>query len=234
MPKRLVSLGSESVAVGYVRVSTDEQSLGPAAQRAALERWASSSGVRLVAVFEDVGVSGGAALDARPGLLEALDALAEHGAGALVVAKRDRLARDPMVAAMIEAAAKRSGAAVLSAAGEGNGDDPTAILMRRIVDAFAEYERLLIRSRTRAALGVKRSRGERVGEIPYGKRLAADGTHLEEHPAESRVLVLVRALRAEGLSLRAIAERLNAEGVAARGARWHTTTVVRLLEREAA
>lgn len=45
--------------------------------------------------------------------------------------------------------------------------------MRRIVDAFVEYERLVIRARTRAALTVKRSRGERIGGIPYGHQLAA-------------------------------------------------------------
>ncbi len=39
--------------------------------------------------------------------------------------------------------------------------------MRRIVDAFAEYERLLIKAHTRAALAVKRSRGEQTCDIPY-------------------------------------------------------------------
>ena len=45
--------------------------------------------------------------------------------------------------------------------------------MRGIVDVFAAYEREVIRARTRAALGVKRARGERTGEIPYGYRVAA-------------------------------------------------------------
>ena len=44
----------------------------------------------------------------------------------------------------------------------------------RMVDAFAEYERAIIRARTRAALAVKRGRGERTGEVPYGFRLAED------------------------------------------------------------
>lgn len=58
----------------------------------------------------------------------------------LIVAKRDRLGRDPMVVAMIESAVKRKGARIVSAAGEGtDSDSPTDILMRRMVDAFAEY-----------------------------------------------------------------------------------------------
>ena len=47
-----------------------------------------------------------------------------------------------------------------SAAGEGTDTDgPTDILMRRIVDAFGEYERLIIKARTKAAL-----RSRRAGE----------------------------------------------------------------------
>jgi DNA invertase Pin-like site-specific DNA recombinase len=221
--------------VGYVRVSTDDQALGPAAQREALARWCALHGAELVSVSEDLGVSGAAPLDRRPGLLEALDALGTNGATVLLVAKRDRLARDPIVAAMIEASVAREGARVASAAEAGTeGDDPSAILMRRMVDAFAEYERHMIRARTRAALAVKRTRGERVGQVPYGSRLAADGVHLEEHPEEARVVALVDELHAAGVSTRAIAARLEADGAPARGARWHRSTVRRLLDREAA
>ncbi len=233
MPHKRTPRGSPLRWIGYLRVSTEDQSLSPSAQRAALERFAAASGVELLAVFEDLGFSGADRLEDRPGLLAALDALAEEGAGALVVAKRDRLARDPLVAAMIEASAARAGAVVLSAAGEGNGEDPTAVLMRRIVDAFAEYERLLIRSRTRAALAVKRSRGELTGTPPLGTTVAEDGIHLAPALEEAAAVARVHALRAEGLSVRGIAERLDAEGAARRGKRWHPTTVARLLARPA-
>jgi DNA invertase Pin-like site-specific DNA recombinase len=218
--------------VGYVRVSTDDQALGPVAQRAALARWCAANGAELVECFEDVGVSGGAALDKRPGLLAALDALEAHGAGVLLVAKRDRLARDVMNAAMVERLTERVGARVRSAAGEGTeGDaaDPSAMLMRGMVDLFAQYERAMIRTRTRAALAVKRARGERTGSVPYGYALAADGRTLEANPAEAGAVALVRELRAEGLTLRAIGARLEAAGYAPRGgARWHPDTVARI------
>lgn len=44
---------SVTSAVGYVRVSTEEQVLGPDAQRAALEQWAVARHIELIAVFED-------------------------------------------------------------------------------------------------------------------------------------------------------------------------------------
>jgi DNA invertase Pin-like site-specific DNA recombinase len=223
-----------STVIGYVRVSTDDQALGPEAQRAALEAWAVRNGASLVAVFEDLGVSGGAPLDKRPGLLAAVDALADHGADALIVAKRDRLARDTMAAAMIERLADRAGARIVSADGVGDGDGPESLLMRRIVDAFAEYERALIRGRTRAALAAKKARGERAGEVPFGCRLADDGRTLEADAGEAAVVDAVRELRAAGLSIRGIAAELDRRGFRSRaGKPLAPTQVARILERAA-
>ena len=222
-----------SRAVGYIRVSKEEQCLGPEAQRAMIGRWCQSNGVELAATYQEE-LSGGTALDKRPQLLAALAALAQHDAGVLIVAKRDRLARDTMATGMIERLAERQGARVLSADGVANGEGPEAQLMRGIIDLFAQYERALIRSRTKAALQVKRGRGERVGRVPFGSRLGADGTHLEPDPEEQRTIALVRQLRADGRPLRAIVERLNTDGVPARGGRWHLTSVARLLRRESA
>jgi hypothetical protein len=50
------------------------------------------------------------------------------------------------------------------------------------------------------------------------------------HEEEAKVLALIKARRDEGMSLRAIVLELEAAGVASkRGARWHPTTVARLL-----
>jgi len=233
MPRRATPADPRR-AVAYLRVSTEDQANGPDAQRAAIARWASAAGVEVVAWHEDRGVSGAAPVDRRPGLLAALDALTSAGAGVLVVARRDRLARDVLVAASVEALLGRQGARVASAAGEGEGADPAAALMRSLVDAFAAYERALISTRTRAALGVKRARGERTGECPLGTR-ADDAGRLVADPDEARALALVDELRAGGLSIREIAAELTARGVPARGGgRWHATTVARALRRGAA
>lgn len=207
------------MAIGYVRVSTEEQALGPEAQRGALERWAASRGVRLAAVFEDQGISGGAPAEKRPGLLGALAALREHGAGLLVAAKRDRIARDTVIAAMVEQAAVRAGAGLTTADGSSDGAGPEGQLMRGIVDVFAQYERGVIRSRTRAALAVKRSRNERTGQVPYGYTLAADGVHVEENTSEQVIIAEVRALRAAGLSLRAVATECQRRRLLSRAAK---------------
>jgi site-specific DNA recombinase len=223
-------------AVIYARVSSEEQAtsgLGIEAQLDAARRWAGAQALDVVGPFVDEGVSGSVGLDKRPALLEAIAALTPGGV--LLVAKRDRLGRgDPLLIAMIEAAVKRKRCRIVSAAGEGTeGEDPSNILMRRLVDAFGEYERLIIGARTKAALRAKRARGERYGPTPFGSDLADDGRTLVDNPGELLALGQVRAWHAEGRPLRSIAAELDALGIRpkAGGATWSHSSVQRLLQR---
>lgn len=227
-----------TTAVVYTRVSTTEQAdsgAGLAAQEDAARRFAAAQGWTVAGVFTDAGVSGAAGLEKRPALLEAISTL-ERG-GVLLVAKLDRVSRgEPLAAAMIEAAVTRKGARIVSAAGEGTGsDDPTAILMKRMVMAFAEYERLIIGARTRAALQAKKRRGERMGQVPYGFAVAADGVKLEPVPAEQAVIEKLNQMRADGHTLRDIAAELTRQGFLTQEGKptWSHTTVSRILQRSA-
>jgi DNA invertase Pin-like site-specific DNA recombinase len=228
---RKVKAGDPKKVVGYIRVSTEDQALGPQAQRAALLAWCERQGSELLAIEDDLGVSGGSELDTREGFNKALRHIEDLGAGFLLIAKRDRLARDVVIAATAESLVKKLGATIVSADGVGAGDGPEAQLMRTLVDAFAQYERALIRYRTRAALAQKRGRGERTGEVPYGQKVTEDG-RLSLNPGEVHALERLRELRGQGLSMRQLAARMNEEGHPCRGTRWHLTTVQRLLSRE--
>ena len=150
--------GYLKVAIAYLRASTDEQLLSPDAQRACIRTWAVREQVKLAAWHLDLGVSSVAPVEARPALRNALLELPFHRAGLLVVARRDRIARDVVLAAQIEHAAARAGARLVSALGEGNGDSPADAFMRTVIDGAAQYERGLIRARTRSALAAKRAR----------------------------------------------------------------------------
>lgn len=223
--------GDPAQAVAYLRVSTDDQNLGPQAQAESIARWAKAQGVRVVSWHEDR-LSGGTAVDGRPALLEALAAIRRSGAGLLVAARRDRIARDVVIAATVEQLARDAGARVATADGLAAEDTPEGRLMRTLVDAFAEYERALIRARTKAALAVKRSRSERVsGRAPLGFRF--EGARLVADPNEGAVLQRVRQMKGRGLSLVRIADLLNSEGPTCRGGRWHVTTLARALRRAA-
>ena len=210
----------------YLRVSTEQQSQSGAGLDAQQDACARAAG-NLAGVYRDEGVSGSTRLDQRPGLLALIAAL-DNG-DTLIVAKRDRLGRDPLVVAMIESAVKRKGARIVSAAGEGtDSDSPSDILMRRLVDAFAEYERLIIGARTKAALQAKKQRGERTGSVPYGYR-CDDGTNLIPDADEQDIVRQVQRLKNEGLSLRAIARRLTSLGKPSRGTGWHPQTIKNIL-----
>ena len=231
-------MGNVICAVGYVRASTDDQPNSPAVQTGALIAWAARCGAQLVETFSDVGISGAAPLDERPGLLAALEVVAGLGKGAvLIVARRDRLARDVIVAAMVERLAARTGGKVESADGTGIGDGPEAQLMRHIVDAVAQYERAVIGLRIRAALAHLRSRGVRMGGAALGWRYTDhtdESGHCLVEPVEGERASVERimALRSNGLSVRAIAAALREERLPTKsGGRWHHTTVQRVIKR---
>jgi DNA invertase Pin-like site-specific DNA recombinase len=211
--------GHPRVAVAYLRASTDEQRLSPEAQRACIQAWAVREDARVAAWYADLGVCSVAPVADRPALQATLGALRRHRAGLLVVAKRDRVARDVVLAAEVERAAARAGARLVSAMGEGNGDSPADAFMRTVIDGAAQYEHGLIRARTRAVLAVKRARGERVGAIPYGFAMDADGVRLVAAWREQATIARARELRAAGLSLRAVASRLAIEGRVSRTGR---------------
>lgn len=84
---------------------------------------------------------------------------------------------------------------------------------------------------TKMGLAVKKAKGERVGRIPYGFQLAEDGVQLVPHEGEQSVMATIRGLRAEGLTLAAIAAELEARGLVPReGGKWHKVRVWRVLE----
>lgn len=222
-------------AIAYVRVSTDQQAdsgAGLAAQRAAIDAYAKRAGLTIVATFEDAGISGAAGLEDRPGLAAAVGFLKRGDT--LIVGKRDRLGRDTFNVMLIEKAVAKRGATVVSADGVGNGDGAADVFMRSVMDAAAQFERGLIAARTKSAMAAKRAAGERIGEVPYGWCLDADG-RLVEDADEQEVLQLIRECRAEGVSLRKIAAVLTGKGyVTKKGkASWSHSTVQSILERAA-
>lgn len=216
MTKRIPA-GDSKVCVAYLRVSTDtdKQALGVEAQRQAIISWADRSGVEVLQWFVEE-VSGGAALDKRPVLLEAIATAAALGVGRFVVQRLDRFSRDPLTAALAETELRKSGIALDCADGAGSGSDPTSELLRSILFAVARFEKSMITTRIKAALAVKKSRGELTGKAPYGMRRGPDGKTLVVDEAEAATAAQVRALRASGLTVRAVQAQAAQRGLTGR------------------
>ena len=213
--------------IAYLRVSTDEQlkGFGLDAQLAAIEKAVGTPD----AIYRDEGISGTTA--DRPGIMAALDTLNQDDT--LIVAKRDRLARDMYLSLWIEKEVKKRGARIVSAAGEGTeSDDPASQLMRHMIDAFAEFERHQIAVRLAGGRAQARKRGRKMGgDVPFGYRLDSDGKHLIEDTDEQEVIRLIRQLRTEGESLRAIGDELRQRGVLTRRGKttWHPQTIKQII-----
>ena len=86
-----------------------------------------------------------------------------------------------------------------------------------MIGVFAQLERDLISERTKDALQFKKSNGETLGTPAYGFTYTG-----EPDSGELAVVKYAKELRASGLSLSKIADRLNDEGIKSkRGGRWH-------------
>lgn len=232
---RRLRRGDVRVAVAYCRVSTDRtrQDLGAEAQRIAIEAWARRSGVTIAAWFLEE-VSGGATLDRRPVLLEALGAVAAHGAGLLVVQRLDRFSREPLTAALAECELQRNGATLAVADGAGGGTDPTSELVRGILFSVARFEKAMIRARIKAALSVKKTRGELTGKAPFGFRVGDDGKTLERDEREAVVVERVRAMKEEGATLRDIQAAAKEEALFGRTGKPLTLPAIHAIVRRSA
>src|SRR5580765_4731215 len=153
--------------LGYVRVSTDEQSdsgAGLKAQRQAIVTECRRRGWHLVEVIEDAGYS---AKDLkRPGVQEAIRVLQSREASALVVAKLDRLSRSMIDFTGLMAKAQKQGWALVALDCAVDTTTPAGEAMANMLATFAQFERRLISQRTREALEVRKRQGKRLGRPP--------------------------------------------------------------------
>jgi DNA invertase Pin-like site-specific DNA recombinase len=226
----------------YLRVSTDKQAehgFGLDVQRQAITKWAKANRHQVVSWHTDEGISGSNGLDTRDALGGALDDLEAHRADGLVVPRLDRLSRDVILQETLLRDIHGAGHKVFSTMPgeqsviEDDPEDPSRELMRVIIGAVAVYERKLIRLRMRHGQRRKAALGGYAGGAPrYGFR--AEGRELVPVPAEQATIARARELRAEGQSIRAIAEVLTAEGhTPKKGGRWHVEQLRRILARSA-
>lgn len=220
-------------AVAYLRVSTDKQAgegVSLDAQRAKVEAYAALYDLDLVAVEVDAGASA-KSLDGRPALSRALGMLTDGAADALIVVKLDRLTRSVAdLGALLADYFGPRGAALLSVSEQIDTRTSAGRLVLHVLASVAQWEREAIGERTAAAMQHKRARGERVGAVPYGFTLAADGVRLVEVPEEQATIQRARELSASGLSLRAVSAALAAEGRTSRaGAPFLAGQVARLV-----
>lgn len=216
-------------AIGYVRVSTEEQARGGVsldAQRDKIAAWANLTDAMLVDIVTDAGFSGSKM--SRPGVAEVLRRVRAGEADCVVVYAIDRLSRSTLDFLSTVRGLAKDGIGFVSVREALDSSSPHGKFTMTILAAVAEMERDLIAART--VEGMSRCARERrvFGSTPYGWR--REGSRLVEDVEQQRVLTYVQELRAGGASYRFIAEDLNGQFLTAKnGGRWLHSSVKSVL-----
>lgn len=152
-------------AIGYIRVSTHEQNLGPEAQREQLLAEAKRRCWDMQTAEDKQ--SGGDHPSKRPGLTGALTLLERGAADVLVVTRLDRIARSTRDTLELIEQAQHQGWEFVALDMQLDTTTPVGRMVLTILAGFAQFERELIAARIKDALAVKKSRGEYVGGVPH-------------------------------------------------------------------
>jgi DNA invertase Pin-like site-specific DNA recombinase len=222
--------------VGYIRVSTEEQStegVSLVLQEEKITLYCELHGLDLVKIERDAGVS--AKTMDRPGVATVLDDLNRGLVDGVVIYKLDRLTRSLRDwSDLIERYfTVKAGRLLFSVNDSIDTRTPSGLLVLDIIMSVAQWERREISFRTAAALQGKIGRGERCGRIRFGYDLAADGRTLVPNPREQEAIAFMKRWDEQGMTYRQMVAALNEMGIEtkSKGAIWQPTTVRQILLR---
>ncbi len=218
--------------VAYLRVSTDKQGcngLGIDVQRSSITNYLNGGAWELLREY--VEVESGKNSN-RPQLQEAMSECRRTGA-TLIIAKLDRLSRDPDFIGMM-----MNGGIDFVACDMPDANKFTI----RIMAALAEKEREMISERTKAALQAAKAKGIKLGKpenaTPEGRSKGiASSLEVRQKKADKfsvEMKPIVMGLQEQGMSLRQIAEQLNERSIlTSRGkkSKWTPTAVKNVIDR---
>jgi DNA invertase Pin-like site-specific DNA recombinase len=200
-------------AVAYLRTSSrtnvgaDKDS--DKRQRAAIEAYASAAGFEIIGEFYDAAVSGADPVGDRPGFAEMLESLLANGAQTIVIESPDRFARDLMVQLAGHDMLKAKGVTLVAASAPMHfvEDTPTAVLVRQVLGAVAEFEKTTLVAKLAAARRRKR--------LATGAKVEGRKSHAEARPEVVKLAKALARKKPKGgrLSLRAISAEMATRGV---------------------
>ena len=212
-------------AIAYLRTSSATNA-GPdkdseKRQRVAISAFAKGHGYVVVAEFYDAAVSGADPIAERPGFKAMLDRIAGNGVRCILVESPDRFARDLTVQLTGHDFLRKLGVALIPTTAPDffTEDTPTAVLVRQVLGAIAQFEKTSLVAKLKAARDRKRAATGKCG----GRK-----SYAELRP---ETVALVRKLRRERhMSLREIAAELARQGhVTAKGKPYVATAVQAML-----
>jgi site-specific DNA recombinase len=227
--------------IGYTRRSQHrENGFGLNDQGDSIRKWGAYTDteiIEIIEIIEDDATSGVIDPSARDGLGRALELLRSGEASILVAAKFDRLARSIIGFAELLKLSEAEGWTIVVLEPQLDLRTAAGRAMASMLIAFADIEREAFRDRMQGGRRAKATRGGYTGgqrlHPRFGFKLVQqDDGALEYEPAPEQQATIDRIveMRDTGQTLGAIAQTLEAEGIAAPsgGQRWHEMTISRI------
>jgi DNA invertase Pin-like site-specific DNA recombinase len=186
-------------------------------QRAAIAAFAKAHGYLVVAEFYDAAVSGADPIAERPGFKAMLNRVAGNGVRCILVESPDRFARDLTVQLTGHDFLKSLGISLIPATAPDffTEDTPTAVLVRQVLGAIAQFEKTSLVAKLKAARDRKRMATGKCG----GRK-----TYAEARPD---VVLLAKQMHDDGMSLRDISAALAEQGYVTANGRPYVASAVR-------
>jgi site-specific DNA recombinase len=197
-------------AVGYIRVSTEEQatngiSLGNQASR--IKAYAKSQNWQLSRIYREKGESG-KSID-RPVLSQLIKDIESGQIDVVLVYKVDRLTRRQKdLWHLLEDIFETHQVGFKSVSEPFDTTTAQGKAFLGMIGVFAQLERDTIAERTRDTLYNKKTNGEWVGRIPFGFRLNDNG-FLEKEPEQQKIITRIKRYHRSGKSIRTISREFS-------------------------
>lgn len=230
-----MQLMGNRTAIGYIRVSTGEQSNSIEMQTDKIKSYCQLQGIELSQIIVDSGISGSVELNKRPNG----SSISQVAKTDVVVWKLDRLFRDAADALNTTKKWDDEGVSlhIIDIGGSTmRTDTPMGRFMLTMMAGFAELERNTISERITNVLQHKK-KNHRVysGGVPYGfDRVSEEkNSPLVPNEKEQAIISWMKKKREEGRSLSYIARSLNERGVdTKKGGEWMHTSVNSILSND--
>jgi DNA invertase Pin-like site-specific DNA recombinase len=205
MGDKVMATKQKVKAIGYARTSSATNVAGDSEtrQRLAIEAYAKRAGYELVDWFYDADVKGADPVTERPGFRAMLERIAGNGVRTVIVESPDRFARDLIVQLTGHDCLKQLGVTLIAANAPDHflEDTPTAVLIRQVLGAVAQFEKASLVAKLKGARDRKKAQTGKCG----GRK-----TMLERNPL---IVQVAKQLSEEKhRSLREIAAELEAQG----------------------
>lgn len=218
-------------AIGYIRVSTEQQAAEGISldnQRQRIEAYCSYRSFDLAEIIEDAGVSGGKNRS-RAGFIDLLDRIEAGDVDVVVLYSLERLSRDMLTLLALERLLDERDVELHTVEGAVDTATPDGWMSFAMKSFLGEMERRQIRYRTKRAMQHKKSQGAVVGAVPFGYRREGDALVIDA--GEQVIIETANRLYGQGIKLADICKELGAIGFTTRSGKAFTAQQVkRILE----